>query len=88
MMGNYHQMLGNFGFYGDYLLGFSILGLVCGAIVIVASFMLSLRPLEHTSWSVVILIFSALNFVSMGGWVVGAVLGIAGGALGIAWRSS
>ncbi len=88
MMGNYHQMLGNFGFYGNYLLGFSILGLICGVIVIVASFILNLRPMDHTTWGIVILIFSALSFVSMGGWIIGAVLGIAGGAIGVTWRSS
>ncbi len=88
MMGNYHQMLGNFGFYGDYLLGFSILGLICGVIVIVASFILNLRQMEHTTWGIVILIFSALSFVSMGGWIIGAVLGIAGGVIGVTWRSS
>jgi len=88
MMGDYHQMLGNFGFNSGYLLGFSVLGLVCGIIVIVGSFLLNLRPLEHASWGTVVLVFSALSFVSMGGWIVGAVLGIAGGVFGIIWRSS
>ena len=49
--------------------------------------MLSLRPLEHVTWGVLIVIFSAISFVSMGGWFVGAILGIVGGALALAWRS-
>ena len=80
-------MMGSYGVPYDYLLVLSVLGLVCGVIVVVGSFMLSLRPLEHVSWGVIVLIFSAVSFVSMGGWVMGAALGIAGGALGVAWRS-
>lgn len=87
MMGNYHGFMGNFGFNNGYFLGFSVLGLVCGVLVVVGSFMLNLRPLEHFSWGVIVLVFSIVSFVSMGGWVVGAVLGIAGGSLGMVWRS-
>jgi len=87
MMGDYHGWMRNFGFTNGYLLGFSVLGLVCGAIVVVGSFMLNLRPLEHFSWGAIVLIFSIISLVNMGGWIVGAVLGIAGGALGMAWRS-
>jgi hypothetical protein len=87
MMGYWHGMMGSYWSSYDYLLGFSVLGLVCGVVVVIGAFMLSLRPLEHVSWSVIVLVFSAVSFVSMGGWFVGAILGIAGGALGIAWRS-
>lgn len=87
MMGNYHGFMGSFGFNNGYLLGFSVLGLVCGVLVVVGSFLLNLRPLEHFSWSLIVLVFSIASFVSMGGWVVGAVLGISGGSLSIAWRS-
>ena len=87
MMGGWHGMMGSYGVPYDYLLVLSVLGLVCGVIVVIGSFMLSLRPLEHVSWGVIVLVFSAVSFVSMGGWFVGAALGIAGGALGIAWRS-
>lgn len=46
MMGNYHGFMGNFGFNNGYLLGFSVLGLVCGVFVVVGSFLLNLRPLN------------------------------------------
>jgi hypothetical protein len=84
MMTGFHSMMG---FNNDYLLGFSVLGLVCGVIVVIGSFLLNLRPLEHVSWGVIVLVFSAVSLVSMGGWFVGAALGIAGGAFAIAWRS-
>jgi len=87
MMGGWHGMTGSYGFAYDYLLVLSVLGLVCGVMVVVGGFMLSLRPLEHVTWGVLILVFSAVSFASMGGWFVGAILGVAGGALAVAWRS-
>ena len=84
MMAGFHSMMG---FNNDYLLSFSVLGLVCGVIVVIGSFLLNLRPVEHVKWGATVLVFSAVSFVSMGGWFVGAALGIAGGALAIAWRS-
>lgn len=87
MMGNYHEMFGSFGFGNGYLLGFSVLGLVCGVLVVIGSFMFNLRPLDHVTWGAVVLTFSVVSFASIGGWFVGAALGIAGGALGIIWRS-
>ena len=84
MMGGFHSMIG---FNNEYLLSFSVLGLVCGVIVVIGSFLLNLRPLEHATWGVIVLIFSAVSFVSMGGWFLGAALGVAGGVLAIAWRS-
>jgi hypothetical protein len=87
MMSGWHGMTGSYGFAYDYLLILSVVGLACGVIVVVGGFMLSLRPLEHVTWGVLIVIFSAISFVSMGGWFVGAILGIVGGALALAWRS-
>jgi len=87
MMSGWHGMTGSYGFAYDYLLVLSVLGLVCGVMVVVGGFMLSLRPLEHVTWGVLILVFSAVSFASMGGWFVGAILGVAGGALAVAWRS-
>jgi hypothetical protein len=66
---------------------FSMLGLVFGVVGVIGAFMLNVRPFEHVTWGIIVLVFSAVSFVSMGGWFIGAVLGIAGGALGIAWRS-
>ncbi len=87
MMSGWHGMTGSYGFAYDYLLVLSVAGLACGVIVVVGGFMLSLRPLEHVTWGVLIVIFSAISFVSMGGWFVGAILGIVGGTLALAWRS-
>jgi hypothetical protein len=65
-----------------------VLGLVFGIIVIVSAVMLYNRSTEHTTWGVLILIFSALSVFGsmMGGFGVGVILGVIGGALAILWK--
>jgi hypothetical protein len=65
-----------------------IFGLVSGVIVLVSSVMLLTRPSQTRTWSVLILVFSVMSFIGMGGFVVGAVLGIVGGALVLKWKPS
>jgi len=88
MMGGYQDMMYNFGFQSGYMLGFSLIGLIAGVIVIVAALMLKAHPAEHTAWGAIVLAFSIISFFGMGGFYIGAVLGIAGGALALAWRPS
>jgi hypothetical protein len=87
-MDGWHGMMGSYGFPNGFVTGLSIVGLVPGIIVIIAAVMLNVRPIEHTIWGTLILIFSIISFVSMGGFFIGAILGIIGGALAISWRES
>jgi len=61
-------------------------GLVSGIIVLVSSIMLLTGSGQARTWSVLILVFSVVSFFGMGGFVVGAVLGIVGGALVLRWK--
>jgi len=63
-----------------------VFGLVTGAIVLISSVMLLTNTGQVRTWSVLILVFSILSFIGMGGFVVGAVLGIIGGALVLKWK--
>ncbi len=63
-------------------------GLVTGAIVLISSVMILTNTGQRRTWSVLILVFSGLSFVGMGGFIVGAVLGVVGGALVLKWRPS
>ena len=66
---------------------FSIIGLASGALVILGAVMLYSRPFEKDLWGAVIIAFSILGiFGGMGGFVIGLVLGIVGGALALAWN--
>jgi len=66
--------------------GTSIIGSVSGAMVILGAIMMSQKPHESHKWGVIVLIFSLLSFFGMGGFLIGAVLGIIGGTLALAKR--
>jgi len=77
--------------YGLTGLGFSlfgVLGLVFGAIVIVSAVVLNKKPEEHSTWGMIIVIFSVLSIFggAMGGLGAGLILGLVGGVLAITWK--
>jgi hypothetical protein len=61
-------------------------GLVSGAVVLVSSVMLLTNSGQRRTWGILILVFSILSFIGLGGFIVGAVLGIVGGALILRWK--
>jgi Family of unknown function (DUF6114)/zinc-ribbon domain len=64
-----------------------VIGLAFGVLVLVGAIMLYVHPEQHVTWGVIILVFSILSvFTSLGGFLVGLILGIIGGALGIGWK--
>ena len=83
MMGGYQGMMGSLGFPFGSFPGLMLVALVCGIIVTIGALMLNSRPTERRSWGIVILIFSIVSFVGMGGFYMGAILGVAGGALAL-----
>lgn len=87
MMGGWHGMMGGFGYSYSYMTAFSLIGVVCGVIVIIGALMLNARPAEHTMWGVLIIVFSAVSLIGMGGWFIGALLGIIGGAFALSWKA-
>ena len=86
MMGGFHDFMGIYGDSYEFFNIFTIIGLVCGILIIVGAAMLVAQPQGHAIWGTVIIVFSAVSFVSMGGFFIGAVLGIIGGAFAIIYR--
>src|SRR3990170_834050 len=84
MMGG--GMMGGWGAPFGFMSGLSLIGLVAGIVVIIGALMLNARAREHTAWGVIILVFSIVSFLGMGGFFIGAALGISGGALALSWR--
>lgn len=78
--------MGGFGVPIGFMSGLSLLGLVSGILVIIGALMLNTRPAEHGTWGTIILIFSVISLLGMGGFFIGAILGIVGGALALSWR--
>ncbi|MCS7095027.1 MAG: hypothetical protein NZ988_04380 [Thaumarchaeota archaeon] len=80
-------MMPMWGMMGSLWLVFSSIGLVSGAVVLVASLLLYSRPEQAQSWGTVILVFSAVSLLGMGGLLIGALLGIVGGLLALVWKA-
>lgn len=79
-------MIGGFGFFFPFIAEMSLVSVASGILVLVGAVMLQSHPMEHTSWGIVILIFSIVSLAGMGGFVVGALLGITGGAFALSWH--
>ncbi len=77
-MGCFNWMMNPFVPMGGWLIG-----LASGILVIIGAVMLNARPAEHNVWGTIILIFSVISFIGRGGFLIGAILGIIGGALAI-----
>jgi hypothetical protein len=86
MMHGYRDMMGGFGVASGFMTGLSFIGLISGVIVIVGALMLNICPAEHLTWGALILVFSIISFAGMGGFWIGALMGIAGGAIALSWR--
>ncbi len=63
-----------------------LVNVVSGIVVLIGALMLYSRPKQAHMWGTLVLIFSIISLVSMGGFIIGAILGIVGGALAIAWK--
>jgi hypothetical protein len=61
-------------------------GVVCGGIVLLSATMLLAKVGERRTWGILILVFSVLSFVGLGGFVIGAILGMIGGILALRWK--
>lgn len=61
-------------------------GLVCGAVVFVSATMLLAKVGQRRTWGILALVFSVLSFIGLGGFVIGAILGIIGGILTLRWK--
>lgn len=81
MMGGYW-----FGSSSGWMLGLFIIALISGVIVLIGAIMLNARPQERVTWGIVVIVFAIISLVGMGGYIIGALLGIAGGAIALSYR--
>ncbi len=85
-MAGYHGFMGNYGSSSSFFAAVSVVSLVCGVIVVMAALMLRIHPQEHVMWGAVIVVFSAISYIGMGGYFVGAAFGIIGGAIALTYK--
>jgi hypothetical protein len=63
-----------------------LFGLVSGVIVLASAVMLLTNLSYRRASGVLILVFSIMSFLGLGGFILGAILGIAGGILTLRWK--
>ncbi len=57
------------------------IGLICGVIVLYGAMMLRTKPENKKAWGIIVLVFSIPSVTTGGGFIIGFILGIIGGAL-------
>ena len=67
-----------------------LLSILIGVPIIIGAVMLYVNPKNHAAWGVVVIVFSLASYMtgSLGGFVIGLLLGLIGGILGLAWHPS
>jgi len=70
-------------FGGVAIIAVSVIGIASAVIIIYGAFSIRDKPAARTTWGALILAFSLISLLSLGGFLVGAVLGILGGILAL-----
>jgi len=63
-----------------FLVRLAVVGLIFGVLVLLGDIMLHIKPVNKKAWGIIILVFSISSVVTGGGFIIGFVLGIIGGA--------
>jgi hypothetical protein len=69
------------------LLRLAAIGLSVGLVVVLAAVMLRRSPTHRKAWGAVAILFSLPSVVSGGGFIVGFILGIIGGAFALSRKA-
>jgi len=59
------------------------IGLAFGVLVLLGAILLRIKPAHRRAWGIMILVFSIPSIVTGGGFIIGVILGIIGGALAL-----
>lgn len=63
----------------------TIVGLVCGVLILLGAFILCRKPVDK-SIGIMIIIFSIPSVLTGGGFIIGFILGILGGVKALRWK--
>jgi hypothetical protein len=86
LIGSYHDFMGSYADSTGFFTAVSAVSLACGIVVLMSALVLLRHPPERALWGVVIVVFSAVSFVGMGGFFVGAIFGIVGGVVALRYK--
>ncbi len=65
----------------------SPLTLMAGIMILFGAIMMQIRPKENSIWGIIVIIFSVMGFTGMGFSILGAIIGIIGGAIALIEKS-
>jgi Family of unknown function (DUF6114) len=80
MMGGYYY--GSYPYYGI-MYGLDSVGIITGILVIVFAVLMKSKPADRKTYGVLIIAFSLISLVGMGGFFIGAIIGLIGGVLAV-----
>lgn len=64
----------------------AVISLICGALVLLGAIMLRTKPENKKTWGILIIVFSLPSVITGGGFIIGFILGIVGGAKAFTWK--
>lgn len=70
-----------------FLIRLAAVGLVFGILVLLGAIMLHSKPASKKIWSIIIVMFSVPSVITGGGFIIGFILGIIGGAKALKWET-
>lgn len=80
--GGYPYMMSGYGpIFPQFASGLAILGLVSGILVLIFSILIRTATRDRKMWVILVLVFSIMGLLEIGGFFIGPVLGIIGGHL-------
>jgi hypothetical protein len=59
----------------------TVIGLICGILVLLGAIILQIKPVHQKAWGIMIIVFSLPSILTGGGFIIGFILGIIGGVL-------
>jgi len=75
-----------FGAAAAILIGFAVIALIFGIIVLVLALRLRSNPQSAKMTGILIIVFSLISFIGGGGFYIGAILALVGGILALLWN--
>jgi len=62
------------------------LGLIFGVLVLLGAIMLHSKPANKKAWGIIAIVFSIPSVITGGGFIIGFILGVMGGAKALSWK--
>jgi len=88
-LGNATSISGSTSGVGLSIVGLGVFGVLLGIVTIAAAVLIHERPAKHRLWGALLVVFSVVSWVgSIGGLLIGFILGLIGGVLAITWKPS